>query len=386
MSNAFRLAFKYLLSAPFRTLILIFGLSIALYLPIFSYSAAALLNDLLLERGESSPILLGHKGNEFDLTMNALYFRGEVKDPIPMLEALAVTEKEYGGAVPLYNKHSASGAPLVGTSLDYFQYRDLKIKSGRTFAVLGEIVVGASLVSDYGFKVGDTIRSDSKNLYNIAGPYPMMLTIVGSLEESNSPDDHAIFADVKTTWTLDGFFHGHEDVTRQNSLNSEDEDAENLEATAAIFMFQEFDEKSVRSFHMHGELESLPLSSVMVFPSSQRAHDQLLGDYALSDNLQAVRPSQVIETILGIVLRLQEGLNVYFIVILLATVALMVLIFQLSYRLRASEFRLIKRMGASRNTIGKLIMAELLILLCSSSLISGMISWASLSFLAKILS
>ena len=141
-------------------------------------------------------------------------------------------------AVPLYIKHTASGAPIVGTSIDYFKQRGLSIATGRNFAILGEIVVGAALAEEYGFSVGDTIRSDSQNLYNIAGAYPMMLTVVGTLQRSNGPDDNAVFADVKTIWALDGHFHGHEEVTADNSLNPEVSGEEKTEATAAIFMFQ----------------------------------------------------------------------------------------------------------------------------------------------------
>ena len=188
--------------------------------------------------------------------MNALYFRSAVKDPVPMKLSEDVFAQSYGVAVPLYIKHTASGAPVVGTSMDYFGQRQLTIDSGRTFAILGEIVVGA-LAEMYGFSVGDTIRSDSQNLYNIAGSYPMMLTVVGVLKKNQSPDDNAIFADVKTIWALDGFFHGHEAVSADNSINSEDTDSENLEASAAIFMFQEFDPAKAQEFHMHGETSEL---------------------------------------------------------------------------------------------------------------------------------
>ena len=52
-------------------------------------------------------------------------------------------------------------------------------------------------------------------------------------------------------------FHGHEAVSADNSINSEDTDSENLEASAAIFMFQEFDPAKAQEFHMHGETSEL---------------------------------------------------------------------------------------------------------------------------------
>ena len=385
MRHALFLAFRYMRSAPFRSLIVVIGLGTALFLPIFSFGLGQLLSETLLERGETSPILIGHKGNEFDLTMNALYFRSAVKDPVPMKLADDVFEAAYGVAVPLYIKHTASGAPIVGTSIDYFKQRGLSIATGRNFAILGEIVVGAALAEEYGFSVGDTIRSDSQNLYNIAGAYPMMLTVVGTLQRSNGPDDNAVFADVKTIWALDGHFHGHEEVTADNSLNPEVSGEENLEATAAIFMFQEFDPAKAQGFHMHGSEAELPLSSVLVFPDSPKHHDQILGDYALSSQYQAVRPAQVIRTILGIVLRIQETLVAYFGVILASTGALLLLIFQLSFRLREAEFKLIERMGGSASTIRKMVLAELGLLLLLATVLASLLSWGGLKIVAQLL-
>lgn len=385
MQHAFFLALRYIRSGPFRSLIVVMGLGAVLFLPLFSYGLGQLLSETLLSRGESSPILIGHKGNEFDLTMNALYFRSAVKDPVPMKLSEDVFAQSYGVAVPLYIKHTASGAPVVGTSVDYFGQRQLAINSGRTFAILGEIVVGGALAESYGFSVGDTIRSDSQNLYNIAGSYPMMLTVVGVLTKNQSPDDNAIFADVKTIWALDGFFHGHEAVSPDNSINSEDADSENLEASAAIFMFQEFDPAKAQAFHMHGETSELPLSSVLVFPDSSKHHDQILGDYALSGQYQAVRPAQVIQTILGIVLRLQDTMVAYFGVILTSTGALLLLIFQLSFRLRAAEFQLIERMGGSAGTIRKMVLAELGLLFALALSLAAVLCWAGLFVVAQML-
>ena len=384
MRHALYLAFCYIRSGPMRSIIVVLGLGAVLFLPLFSYGLGQVLSETLLSRGESSPILVGHKGNEFDLTMNALYFRSAVKDPVPMKLSDDIFAQSYGVAVPLYIKHTASGAPVVGTSIDYFTQRQLTIAKGRHFAVLGEIVVGGVLAESYGFSVGDTIRSDSENLYNISGSYPMMLTVVGILNTNNSPDDKAIFADVKTIWAIDGYFHGHEAVTSENSINEEPSETENLEASAAIFMFQEFDLAKTQGFHMHGDVGELPLSSVLVFPDNSKHHDQILGDYALSAQYQAVRPVQVIRTILGIVLRVQDTMVVYFGVILASTGALLLLIFQLSFRLRAAEFQLIERMGGSAGTIRKMVLAELGLLFALALSLAGVLSWVGLSVVAQV--
>ena len=83
IGHALFLATRYLRAHPVRTLVLVLGLAVALFLPAFTFLAAERVEEGLLTRATASPILLGHKGNEFDLTLSALYFDGAVRDPIP---------------------------------------------------------------------------------------------------------------------------------------------------------------------------------------------------------------------------------------------------------------------------------------------------------------
>jgi putative ABC transport system permease protein len=198
----------------------------------------------------------------------------------------------------------------------------------------------------------------------------MILEVVGILEPSNGQDDRAFFADVNTIWSLDGIFHGHEEVTKQNSLNPNAGEEENLEATAAIFMFSEITDKTRKGFHLHGDSSDLPLSSVAVFPPTQEKHDMLFGEYALSEKYQAVRPVKVVESILEIVMRIQQGLSVYFTTVILSTMAFFVLVLVLSLQLRQEELQLMRRIGGSKNTIRSMILAQVSIVWSASAFLA----------------
>jgi len=381
LRHAALLAFWYLRAAPGRTTVLVLCTAVALFLPVFTALAAERVESSLLSRALASPILIGHQGNEFDLTMNALYFRGDVRDPIPFGTAAEVEAKGYGEAIPVYVTHTAGGAPVVGTTLDYLDYRGLSVTAGRPPAVLGEVIAGASAARDFNLSPGDTVRSDLTNLYNIAGAYPILLKVTGVLAPNGTPDDSAFFADVKTTWVLDGTLHGHDAVTRDQSLNPNAEEGENLEATAAIFMFQEITEANRGSFHLHGDTSGLPVSSVLVFPPTPRAHDQLLGDYALHDRLQAVRPVEVVRTILGIVLRVRDGLSLYFAAIAASTTAFFILVLSLSLRLRSSELQLMQRIGSSRPMVALMVGVEVLIVVALSVAVAAAATAGALALL-----
>ncbi|MEN0065784.1 MAG: ABC transporter permease [Myxococcota bacterium] len=381
MVNALFLAAHYMASAPRRTVVLVLGTTVALFLPVFTWLAAAQLEDTMYARAQSSPIVVGHAGNEFDLVISSLYFRGQVRDPITAGDWRRIRQRRDVVAVPLYARYRASGAALVGTNLDYFDQRGLQIEAGRLPGVLGEVVAGSDVAAAFDLSPGDTVRSDLTNLYNIAGSYPIMLEVVGLLAPSGTPDDQAFFGDVKTTWVIDGLFHGHDEVTRASSLNP-DREEENLEATAALFMFSEINAQNRSSFHLHGSQDEAPITSVMVFPKDQRAHDQFLGDFALEETLQAVRPVKVIETIFGIVLRLRDAMGVYFAAVAVTTAAFYWLAVTLSLRLRHEELTLMRRLGSSRWAITTIVGAEIGLVLLASVCCTALFVWAGLSLLS----
>ena len=385
MKQAFFLAYQYLLSSRVRFIVLVVCTSIALSLPVNTYSAVELLSSKLTERGDNTPLLIGKKGNEFALTMNALYFRGAVKETLKMSVYQEAVEKYDSLVLPLYIAHTASNTPIVGTNIDYFEARDLQISEGRFFANLGEVVMGASAASDFNIQVGDNIRSDLQNLYNLAGSYPMTLTVVGVLEPSGTADDSTVIADLRTVWSLDGLLHGHEEVTDRNAFNSSSE-SENLEATAAIFMFSELSEKNRDSFHLHGDIGDMPLSSLAIFPKDQQENDIILGHYALSEYHQAVIPVEIVDDILTIVLKLQQGLGLYYGMLFLSTVFFYGLVIHLSLQLRHGELQLIRRIGGSKRTIRNLIVAEILLVTLVAFVLTSCISLIFTQLLESILS
>ncbi len=385
LRHAFFLAVQVLRASPGRSAVLVLGLTVALFLPIVTWLAGEQVEQRLMSRARSSPVLLGHKGNEFDLVMNALYFRGQVRDPIPMSARDEVAAMGYGTAVPLYVAYTAAGAPLVGTSLAYFEQRGLELTDGRMPAILGEAVAGAGVARDFALEPGDKLRTDLTNLYNLAGSYPLVLHIIGVLGPTDTPDDDALFTDVKTTWVLDGSIHGHAEVTKDDAINPEAEEGENLEATAAVFIVSEIDGSNLDSFHLHGDPGDASLSSVLVFPSDARAHDQLLGDYALSEQYQAVLPERVVGTILGIVLRVREGLELYFGLVAASTAAFFGLVVVLSLRLRHAELRLMRRLGCSRATIAANVGTEITLLVLAAVGLTALLTWGSMAWLTTLL-
>lgn len=369
--HALFLATRYLAASPWRAVVLALGVAVALFLPLFTWAVGQTAEDRLLARARATPIVLGRPGDEFDLVMASLYFRGQVRDPLPWTAVDAVTARSYGEAVPLYLAHTAGGVPVVGTTLGYLRARGLSVAEGRTPAVLGEVIAGARVAADFAIQPGDTVRSDLSNLYNLAGSTPLLLTVVGVLAPTGGPDDEAWFADVKTLWALDGLIHGHESVTQ-------------AEVNPGIFTFDTIDRDTLASFHPHGDEGDWPVSSILVFPRDQRAHDQLLGDLALDAEVQATRPEGVVRAVLGIVLRLQALLGGWIALVGVSTAGFVGLVLSLSLRLRREELRLMRRMGASRATVAAVLGAEWALVGLAGVIGALGLSWVGLRLVERL--
>jgi putative ABC transport system permease protein len=143
MMDSLYVAWRYLRYHWGRSLTLVVCVTLIAVLPL----ALELLLDeserQLLARAEGTPLVVGAKGSSLDLAMNSLYFGDSVPEPISMAAVDAIADTGLALPIPLYVRFKARGQPIVGTNLDYFDFRGLQVQAGRNLALLGECVLGA---------------------------------------------------------------------------------------------------------------------------------------------------------------------------------------------------------------------------------------------------
>ena len=64
-------------------------------------------------------------------------------------------------------------------------------------------VIGADVAKQLSLKTGDSLISTPETVFDIAGIYPLKMNIVGVLKQSHTPDDRAVFVDLKTAWIIE---------------------------------------------------------------------------------------------------------------------------------------------------------------------------------------
>jgi putative ABC transport system permease protein len=371
MMDSLYLAWRYIVFNRKKTITLITCISLVTFLP---FALKSLLNESehqLMSRATTTPLLVGAKGNSLDLVMNSLYFSKEKPDFISMKSVETIIDSGLGLPIPLYIRFQAREYPIIGTSLDYFEFRKYKIEWGRAFAMLGECVIGADLATHLNLKVGDNLLSSPENLFDLAGVYPLKMIISGILDKTNSTDDKAVFVDLKTAWVIQGLGHGHQDVKKIEDSSVVLSQTKNLvTASSKIKQYTEINVDNLESFHFHGDPSIYPLTAIIAVPHDEKSATILRGRYlSEQQDQQIVRPKKVIEDLLGNIFRIKDFIDAVVLIVAIAMILAVFLVFSLSFRLRQKEINTIFHLGCNRATVFQLISAEILIIILASGVL-----------------
>ncbi len=361
MIGALFLGWRYLEHHRFKSSILIASITLMLFLPAATRLLVADSATALTARADQTPLVLGARGSELELVLNTLYFHAESPAEI---ENRTLVEAQYMGLadfIPIHSRFQAQGAPIVGTSLEYFDFRGLRFASGRQMGLLGECVIGANVARRLRLGSGDSIISSPETVFDIAGVYPLRMTIAGVLEAAGTADDDAVFVDVRTSWIIEGLGHGHADLAGPEveaaAVLSRRGDV--VTANASLTHYAEITRDNIAAFHFHGSAESFPLTSVIAVPPDQKNAALLRGRYQDNELLQMVVPQNVLDDLLETVFAVQNYVILGLAILSFATIAVITLVFMLSQQLRKGEFQTLLRIGASRSYVSVLIASEI---------------------------
>ncbi len=380
MIDSFYIAWRYLTFNKVRTATLVACVTLIAIVPLTLEILLGESEQQLLSRAESTPLLLGARGSALDLVMNGLYFDDEVPELVSMAAADEIDDSGLAIPIPLYVRFKARGYPIVGSTLDYFDFRGLEIAQGRSLALLGEAVIGAAVAERLGIAPGDSLLSSPETVFDLAGVYPLNMHVVGVLKHSHTADDLAVFVDVKTAWVVQGLVHGHEDLgrTRDETVIIDRSDA-NVVASARLVEYTEITDENRDSFHFHGDTDQYPLSAVIVVPNDEKSGTILRGRYLEGGSRhQLVVPGTVIDGLLATIFRIKNVLDAVILLVAVATVLALMLVLALSLRLRQREIQTVFRIGGSRLTIARLLSAEIVIIMViSAALCAILMLWVN---------
>ena len=374
MKGILYLAWHYLLWHRWKAIILTAAVTLVVYLPLGLQTVVEQTARDMNARADTTPLLLGGRGSPLELVLNSLYFSQERPPPLQFDVVDAMRDSELVNPVPLYVRYHSQDVPIVGTTLDYFEFRQLNIGDGRQLISLGEAVLGAKAAQALDVSVGDAVISSPESVFDIAGVYPLRMPVVGILAPSYSPDDEAIFVDLKTAWIIEGIGHGHQDLTRPEAVGAVlESEGDRIVANASLVQYNEITPDNIDSFHFHGNTAALPLTAVLPIPRSDKARVLIMGRYQAHESLQILEPRAVIDQLLDTVFAVQRYVLLAMVMVAVATAAVVLLVFLLSWRARQREQDTLYRLGGSKSAIAALMLSEVVMVLGAALVLAAVL-------------
>lgn len=385
------LAWKYLTYYRVRSCWLIGSVTLTLLLPIASRLIVNRFQDELQTRAASTPLVIGAKGSRFELAIHALHFTGNPPKSIPYSNVVQLQQSKLAQIVPIHARFRTrgfasrrEGYAIVGTSLDYFDFRNLSLAQGENFLTLGECVVGSEIARREDLKVGDTLMSQTQNAYDMVASPPLKMKIVGILAPSHGDDDTSVFVDLKTAWVIEGLGHGHQDLE-----NVEDQgmvmgrDGDEVVASPAVTGYLEITPENIDSFHFHGEIEDFPVTAVIAIPDGHRNQTILEGRFVDEEQpLQVIYPRIVMDELLQRVFRARRFFDIAIVIVFIVTTCFVILVTMMSRQLRQREMSTMFKIGCGPYMMLWMQLVEL----CSIFLVSAVLACLSAVLIASLAS
>ena len=373
MKGMLYLVWRYLIYHWIKTVLLTASITLILFLPSGLRVLIQQSRSQLAARAESTPLVVGARGSPLELVLNTCYFSSKVPELMSYGHVQEVAQSGLAQAIPLYVRFHAQNNPIVGTTLDYFDFRGLRIKAGRQLSRLGDCVVGAQLANRQGIKPGDTIISSPEKVFDFAGVYPLKMKVTGILAFSDSPDDDAIFVDIKTAWIIEGKAHGHEDLTRPQAVSRVLKRQDNVVVgNASVVEYTEITDSNIDSFHFHGDPAAFDITAILAVPHDHKNKTLLLGHYKTDPKTpyQILEPETVLNELLKTILTIERFVITALVMVGVSTLVIAALVFMLSLRLRKREIRTMAMIGGSRLTVNVILISEIVCVLLTSAVLA----------------
>ena len=364
MRSAWYLAWAYTRAHLGRSSLMIAALGLLLLLPVSIALLVQTYDARLGARAQATPVVVGARGNRYDLVLQALLFRDGRTDDVRYAWVRRINDdKVYDAtAVPLHARHTAQGVPVVGTDVPIYQrLRKLSLAQGNSPQILGEAVLGSAAAKTLGLGVGDTLTTDRVNLYDLSRTMPLRMRIVGVFESTGTVDDNAVFVDVRTTWVIAGLGHGHDPAAHADA-------AQHSAAVNEVMITKE----NAHLFHFHRDEDDMPLSAVLVWPMTDKDRTLMLSRINGQPTVQALVPARVMDELMGLVLRIKRLFDANALLVGVSVALLIGLVVALSLKLREAERRTLHKLGCARWLVVQMLTAEMLIVLGGAVVLAGL--------------
>jgi len=377
--NLLKLSWKNLTNKPLAMLLSLVLFALGVGLISFLFLVNSQINDKFEKNLAGIDLVIGAKGSPLQLILSSMYHIDAptgnitIKNVMPYLNAKNPYIKM---AVPLSLGDSYRGYRIVGTSANLLELYQAKVRTGRSFRDVMEVLAGAGAAEELGLKIGSTFQSshgliEDANLVHGGHPFK----VVGILKPSGAAIDQLLLTPAQSIWEV----HEHagmgtpapaaeEEAPAEDSLAHEHAEATKQLGTMALTN-QEDDH--LNEDHEHGKPQ---MQSIINYPDKEITSLllQFNGHNIMTLNLQrminqntkmqAATPAIEITRLYSLMGVGQDALSwLAFIIMAVSGLSIFISLYS-SLSERRYELALMRTMGASPGKLFAMIILEGLLL------------------------
>jgi len=355
---------------------------------------AAVVNETFNRRGVGYDLIVGPKGSDMQLVLSTVY---RIEPPIQNLPYLyyldLLKDPMIEGAVPVaFGDFTEQGAfPIVGTTETYFLWgvspkRPYSLAQGKRWSSAFQAIIGSEVSRKNGWKVGSTFKlvhggADTGHVHD------ELFTVTGVLAPTGTPDDRTAFVN------LEGFYlvSGHENPPEE-AINGWRE-FKGLPPVSGDALAAEMKKYGVEAEeahdHAHGHHHHHATPDILkevtaILVKTRRFDEDDAGTSIITfeqklkqsyGSVQAVNPikpmARLQQQFVGNIRNALLALTA--VILVVSGVGIFVSIYNsMSERLR--EIAIMRALGARRETVFGVILAESLLLCLGGGLIGGLVA------------
>ena len=318
-------------------------------------------------------LIVGNKqGSAWELVLNVAYYVDVPNANIPYDYYLEFTEKGLYGldvekAVPISLGHSYGSYPVVGTTPDMF---DLEYSSDKRYEFvpgsscfkpegLFEAVAGATVAGREGWNVGATFQAVHGTAEKGGEKHEQEFKVVGILQPTGTPNDRAIFVNLRAFSALHSEESGHDEHEHEHEHELTTKEPEEITAIlVCVDRNQPFGARSLADL-VNKDDESVAQAAI---PGDEidKFLTNIVGDVELVLLIMAV------------------------LIVVVAGIGIMVSIYN-SMSDRRREIAIMRALGASRLTVMLVILMESILLSLGGGLLGLLLGHGLIALLSPVI-
>lgn len=403
--NLLQLSWKNLSNKPLSMLLslVLFALGVGLI------SFLLLINQQISDKFEKNlagiDLVIGAKGSPLQLILSSMYHIDAPTGNIPIKGVMPYLNPKnpfIKAAIPLSLGDSYRGYRIVGTNANFLELYQAKVREGRSFTAVMEVLAGATAAEELGLKVGSTFQSshgliEDDNLVHEGHAFK----VVGIMKPSGASIDQLLLTPAQSIWEV----HEHAGATAAPVVEEEEEDhaaedsiaenhAENTEQVGPVALTNQEEDYQNADADSHHEDEHR-LKSILEYPDKEitslllqfNGHNvttlNLQRLINQNTNMQAATPAIEITRLYSLLGVGQDALRwLAFIIMGVSGLSIFISLFS-SLRDRRYELALMRTMGASPGKLFAMIILEGLLLAVLGYVFGLLISHGGMELLAR---